>query len=173
MALPDYFKRDAGTILQWMASGGDYTLTLTSLANGSARMGQKADLGSTWDQDWAARLVLEGATAPAAGLTCEAYWAGSHDNTIFPAGVTGSDGAWPADGNEDEWAKQLGIPICWLPATNDSNGTIQIVTWHVFRPKTRYGAPVVDNNWGVALHSTAANLRFEMIPNRLLIQDAA
>lgn len=173
MALPDYVKAELGSIIKWMGSGGTYVLTLTSLANGSARMGVKGDLGATWDQEYLARLVLEFATAPAAGVSCEAYLAYSDDNTIWPAGVTGSDGAWPADGNEDEWAKQLSLPVAYLIATNDATTTVQVGPWHSVRPLSRYVTPVVDNNSGVAFHSTVANLRFEMVPKRLLIQDAA
>lgn len=173
MALPDYFKRELGTRLQWMGSGGDSVLTLTSLANGSARMGAKDDLGATWDQEYMARLVIEFATAPAAGVSCEAYLAYSDDDTVWPAGVSGSDGAWPADGNEDEWAKQLGMPVAWLICTNDATTTVQVGPWFAFRPLSRYVAPVVDNNSGVAFHSTVANLRFEIIPRQSLVQDAA
>lgn len=173
MALPDYFKAELGTMIQWMASGGDKVLTLTSLASDSARMGDYADLGATWDEEYLCRLVLEFASAPTAGDSCEAYLAYSYDASVWPAGVSGSDGAWPADGNEDEWARQLGPPSAWLLTTNDSSGTVQVGPWHVIRPKSRYVAPVVDNNSGVALHSTVANLRFEMVPKSALIQDAA
>ena len=173
MSLPDYFKAELGTLISWMASGGTNVLTFTSLANGSARMGAKADLGATWDEEYLCRLVLEFSSAPTAGVSCEAYLAYSNDNSVWPAGVSGSDGAWPADGNEDEWAKQLGPPVAWLLATNDGSSTVQVGPWHVVRPKSRYVAPVVDNNSGVAFHSTVANLRFEMVPKRLLIQDAA
>jgi len=173
VALPDYRKAEQGTLLQWIGSGGDSAITLASLANGSARMGVYDDLGATWDQDMAARLVCEFASAPTAGESVEAYLAFSHNNSVWPAGVSGSDAAWPADGNEDEWKKQLGPPVCWLITTNDSNGTVQIGPWHRFRPNARYTAPVVDNNSGVALHTTVANLRFEILPLRDLIQDAA
>ena len=173
ISLPDYFKAELGTLISWMGSGGTYVGTLTSLANGSARMFTKGDLGATWDEDYLCRLVLEFATAPTAGVSCEAYLAFSNDNSVWPAGVSGADAAWPADGNEDEWAKQLGPPAAWLIATNDASGTVQVGPWHTVRPKSRYVTPVVDNNSGVAFHSTVANLRFEMVPKRSLIQDAA
>lgn len=174
MALPDYFKADQGTLIQFMGSGGDATLTLASLANGSARASNSYDLGATgWDQLWACRLVLEFGSAPTAGEQCHGYLAFSDDDTVWNAGISGSDAAWPSDGNEDEWAKQLGIPACWLTCTNDASGTTQISQWFPFRPIARYVVAVVDNNSGVSLHTTAANLRFEIIPSQYLIQDAA
>jgi hypothetical protein len=94
----------------------------------------------------------------------------------YPGGTTGSDGAWPSDGNEDEWAKQLGAPVISLAASNDAN-TIQVSNAVIWRPAGRYVVPVVDNNWDQAVRdeATATNndSRVIMVPRRFLVQDTA
>lgn len=178
MALPDYFTFEQGTAIVWGesgASGVTKTLSFDALASGSARMGASADLGANWDQDYLAILVIETGTAPTAGGNVDAYLAWSHNNTDWPAGVTGSDGAWPADGNEDEWALQLGLPVVSLKATNDGT-TVQRQNPVVFRPRARYVAPVVDNNMDQAIRdeATATNndSRLILIPLRSVQQDS-
>jgi len=153
MALPDSFVQSQGTAVIWGesgASGVTKTLSFDALANGSARMGASADLGSDWNREYLVILSIETGTAPTAGLTCELYFACSYDNSLWPAGVTGSDGAWPSDGNEDEWSPQLGTPVSVLVATNDAN-TVQTQNAVIWRPTGRYVAPVVDNNLGQAI----------------------
>jgi hypothetical protein len=88
--------------------------------------------------------------------------------------VTGSDGAWPSDGNEDEWAVQLGWPVTSLLATNDGN-TTQVQNPVIWRPSGRYVAPVVDNNLGQGFRdqATAANntSRIILVPLREAVVD--
>lgn len=177
MALPDFFAQTQGTAVVWGeagASGVTKTLSLDALAAGSARMGASADLGADFDQEYIAILVIESGTAPTAGLPIDCYLAWSHDNSLWPAGVSGSDGAWPADGNEDEWALQLGRPILSLISTNDGNVS-QVQNAVTFRPKARYVAPVIDNNWDQAVRdeATATNndSRLYLIPKRQQVID--
>lgn len=177
MALPDYLAGSHGTAVIWGeagASGVTKTLTFEALAAGSARMGASADLGATWDQDYYVQLVVESGTAPTAGGTVDLYLACSYDNSTWPAGVSGSDGAWPADGNEDEWAKQLGLPVCQLVATNDGN-TVQIQQPVLWRPTARYVTTVVDNNMDQAVRdeATATNndSRIYLVPVRSSVVD--
>lgn len=179
MALPDYLKAELGTAVVWAesgASGGTKVLSFDALASGSGRMGASADLGAAWDQDYYVQLVIESGTAPTAGGTVDLYLACSYDNSTWPGGVSGSDGAWPSDGNEDEWALQLGLPACQLKATNDAN-TVQIQDPVIWRPKGRYVAPVVDNNMDQAVRdeATATNnaSRVILVPVRSLVQDSA
>lgn len=179
MALPDYVLRELGTAVVWGeagASGVTKTLSLDALAAGSARMGASADLGADWEEEHVLVVVIESGTAPTAGGTVDVYLAGSFDGSTWPAGVTGSDAAWPADGNEDEWAKQLGLPACQLVATNDGN-TVQVQQPVVVIPPCRYVAPVVDNNWDQAIRdeATATNndSRIYLIPKRLFLNDTA
>lgn len=181
MALPDYIYLSQGTAVIWGEAGATgisltvtKTLSLDGLADGSARMGASADLGASWNREYLAILIVETGTAPTAGTTAELYFACSHDNTNWPAGVTGSDGAWPADGNEDEWAKQLGQPVAVLVATNDAN-TVQKQNAVIWRPTGRYVAPVVDNNLGQAFRdettATDNDSRVVLIPLNEVITD--
>jgi hypothetical protein len=139
-------------------------------------MGASADLGATWDQDYYVQLIIESGSAPTAGGTVDLYLACCYDNSSWPAGVSGSDGAWPSDGNEDEWAKQLGFPVTQLVATNDGN-TIQRQNPVIWRPPGRYVVPVVDNNMDQAVRdeATATNndSRVILVPVRSLLQDTA
>lgn len=178
MALPDFLSHVQGTAVIWGeagASGVTKTLSFDALASGSARMGASADLGSDWDQDYALIVIGESGTAPTAGQALlDAYLAYSYDNSTWPAGVSGSDGAWPADGNEDEWAKQLGAPASSLISTNDGNVS-QIQNVVKVRPRARYVAPVVDNNADQAIRdeATATNndSRLILVPLRTSIID--
>lgn len=175
MALPDYFVTAQGTPLIWGDAGGSgvtHTLTNDALADGSGRMGAEADLGATFPEEVLVYFYVETGTAPTAGNSADLYLAWSYDGTIYPSGVTGSDGAWPSDGNEDEWAKQLDH-VGSLVATND--GTLQQVQspWRI-RTKGRYVVPVVDNNLGQAFRdeATAANNDTRVIIIPLLPQVA-
>lgn len=179
MALPDYVTREQGTAVIWGeagASGVTNTLSFDALASGSAIMGASADLGANWHEEHILQLIIETGTAPTAGTAVDAYLAYSYDNSTWPAGVSGSAGAWPADGDEDEWAKQLGTPAVSLIATADGNVT-QVQNPVIVRPKARYVVPVVDNNMNQAVRdqATATNntSRLILIPLRLVIQDAA
>lgn len=177
MALPDYVKAEQGTAVVWGesgASGVTKTLTLDALASGSGRMGASADLGSEWDDEYILEARIESGTAPTAGLPIDVYLAWSSDNTNWPGGVTGSDGAWPADGNEDEWAKQLGAPAVSVISTNDGT-TLQVQNAVIVRAKARYVAVVVDNNWDQAIRdeATATNndSRIVLTPRRVKLID--
>lgn len=160
MPLPDYLVVADGTPIVWGEAGAPgvtHTLSLDALADGSARMGVYADIGATRAVEWGCMLIVPTGTAPDAGKTVELYFAESYTSSSFPGGVSGADGAWPGDGNEDEWSKQLRY-ICSLVATNDGNVT-QIQAPVRFRPAARYLAPVVDNNLGKAFkdEATASN----------------
>lgn len=177
MALPDYFNNTQGTAVIWGeagASGVTNTLSLDALADGSARMGASVDLGANWEDEYLVVLAIETGTAPTAGNRVDLYFACSHDNSVWPAGVTGSDGAWPSDGNEDEWAVQLGWPVTSLVATNDGN-TVQVQNAVRWRPTGRYVAPVVDNNLGQAIRdettATDNGSRVYLIPLRSAVTD--
>lgn len=142
-----------GTPVVWGeagATGVTKTLTFEALASGSARMGASADLGADLPQEIEVEVAIESGTAPTAGGAADVYLAWSSDNTVWPAGVSGSDAAWPADGNEDEWSKQLGAPVISVIATNDAN-TVQRQNIVRVRPQARYVVPVVDNNWDQAV----------------------
>lgn len=168
---------EQGTAIVWGeagASGVTKTLTLDALAAGSARMGASADLGSQWDDEYILEARMESGTAPTAGGSVDIYLAWSSDNTNWPAGVTGSDGAWPSDGNEDEWATQLGGISLQVIATNDGT-TLQVQNARIIRAKARYVAVVVDNNWSQGLRdettATDNDSRVILTPRRLKMID--
>lgn len=134
------------------------TCSLDALASGSGRMSAEADLGADLPSYLLVELYAETGTAPTAGGTFDGYLAFSRDGTNYPGGVTGSDGAWPSDGNEDEWSPQLGLPAAQLVATND--GTVIQMQQPVKIPCLgRYIAAVFDNNLSQALRdeATASN----------------
>lgn len=166
------FIEEFGTAIIWGESGATgvtNTITLDALASGSARMGASADLGSQWDGEYLLEAMIEAGTAPTAGGTVDVYLAWSRDNTIWPAGVTGSDAAWPGDGNEDEWSVQLGQPAIQVIATNDGT-TLQVQNPVRVRARARYVTVVVDNNWNQAIRdeATATNndSRIKLTPVR-------
>ena len=177
MALPDTFFVEQGTPIIWGeagASGVTATLSLDGLANGSARMGASVDLGAKFARRYAVYFLVETGTAPTAGLTAELYLVCSYNGTTWPGGVTGSDGAWPSDGNEDEWSPQLGNPVSVLVATNDGN-TVQVQGPVIWEATGRYVAPVVDNNLGQTFRdqATATNngSRVILVPLNEGVQD--
>lgn len=179
MALPDYFKRELGTAIIWGeagASGVTHTLSFDALAAGSARIGAVADLGTPFEDEYLVMLIIESGTAPTAGGTVDLYLACSDSTSRYPGGLTGSDAAWPGDGDEDQWAKQLGPPVVQLVATNDGN-TVQIQNAVIWRPAGRYVVPVVDNNMDQAVRDEATatdnDSRIILVPRRLLVQDSA
>lgn len=178
-ALPDYAKIEPGTAVVWGesgASGVTLTMTVDALASGSARMGAVADLGAQFDPEHALVLAVETGTAPTAGGTVDLFFASTHSTSYYPAGTTGSDGAWPSDGNEDEWALQIGLPAVSLKATNDGN-VLQVQGGVIYSAPARYNVPVLDNNMSQAIRDevTATNndTRVILVPRRWLVQDAA
>lgn len=139
-------------------------------------MGEVADLGAQFDEEYMVMLVIETGTAPTAGLRVDLYLPCTHNTLYYPGGVTGSDGAWPADSGEDEWALQLGAPVVSLIATNDGNVT-QVQAPVIWRPTGRYVVPVVDNNLGQTIRDQATatdnTSRVILVPRRLLVQESS
>jgi len=176
MALPDYIQITQGTAIVWGesgASGVTATLSLNNLANGAAQQGASVDLGANWEDEYTAILAIETGTAPTAGNTYELYLGYSHDNTNWPAKLTGSNGAYTL-GTSDANLRQIGTPAVTLTVTADGN-TVLIQTGSIIRPRGRYVAPLVDNNSGQATRNqaTASNnlSRVYLVPRRLIIND--
>ena len=176
MALPDYIQITQGTAIVWGesgASGVTAVLALNNLASGSAQQGAYVDLGANWEDEYTAILAIETGTAPTAGNTYELYFGFSHDNTNWPAKLTGSNGAYTL-GTSDANLRQIGTPAVTLVVTNDGN-TLLIQAGSIIRPRARYVAPLVDNNSGQATRNqaTASNnlSRVYLVPRRLIIND--
>jgi len=132
----------------WKTTGGDYGLTLDSLANNAGRMGGAIDLGDNYPRICAIQLTVKCQSAPTAGNTLEVYWAASADGTTWPGKVTGNDAVYPATVNDNK--KQLLFIGC-LPVTADIS--LQKMFW-AFSPPARYGVPVIVNLAGQSLTNT-------------------
>lgn len=169
MALPDYFKAEAGTAKSWKSSGGDYAITLTSLANAGYRQGVKGDLGAAWAQEWAVMISSSVGSAATNGLTIDLFWAPSTSGTAGTDNPGNCDGTDAALTNGSELVKQL-IPIGSLNLSNARGTGIQ-KQFFTFFPPTRYGMPVVGNISGQTLGSTAGDHEVRFTPIESLIQD--
>jgi hypothetical protein len=151
-----------GTPLTWKASGGDYAITLTSLANAAARQGAKGDLGAYWRRRWAIHLAASCASAPTAGNQLELWWAGSPSGTAGtdnPGAATGADAAFATPG---EYKFQL-MFVGALYLSNNLGTGIQKQQFEFF-PRFRYGMPVLVNSSGVALGGTAGDHEIRLTP---------
>lgn len=169
MALPDYFKREVGTAKSWKASGGDYALTLASLANGAYRQGAKGDLGASRAQEWAVMFASSVGSAATNGLTIGLWWAPSTSATAGTDNPGNCDGTDSALTNGAELVSQL-IYIGSLNLSNARGTNIQ-KQYFTFFPPTRYGMPVVGDLSGQTLGGTAADHEVRLTPIEDNIQD--
>ena len=154
-----------------------HNLTLTSLADGAARQGDKADLTANRAGGYSVQVGYAPASAPTAGTYVEYYWASSFSSVSGVgndggATCSGIDSPWvPGGGLEadiDEFKRQLSF-IGLLPMTAD--WVVQRKTINTyFCPPTRYGFPIVKNDTGVAASGSATDMYFALIP---IIDDAA
>ena len=176
MGLPDYIQITQGTAIVWGESGGSgvtAVCSLNNLANGSAQQGASVDLGANFEGEYIAILAIETGTAPTAQNTYDLYLGYSHDNSTWPAKLTGSNGSYTL-GTSDANLRQAGSPVVSLSVTADANTVITQVG-SIIRPRGRYVVPLVDNNSGQATRNqaTASNnlSRVYLIPRRLVIND--
>lgn len=144
-----------GRTLTWKAVGGDYAITLASIAVDAARQGVKGDLGATRGQVWGARLTVNMDVAPTAGRVIELWWASSPHATAGtqnPGAASGTDAAYAgsAGGTVDETKYQLKF-LGTLILTPDADGVAQVADIAPFVPIHRYGMPVLVNKADQAL----------------------
>lgn len=155
-----------GTPIVWRNSGGDYAITLASLADEASREAVKGDLSknSQFAKDWLVQFLIEtGGTAPTAGEVIYLYWSASDSATAAirnAGGASGTDGIYKT-GQEAEWIKQLKF-IGALILTNDAS-TIQQMSFP-FRPPSRYGMPIVWNKSGQTLETNDDEHQIRFIP---------
>lgn len=138
-----------GTAITWINTGGDEVLTLTSLANGSARQGDKTDLGATFGVEYGFKLSTAIQATPTDGALVRIFMAFSEDDTTFAGGASGTDGAFSAP---DALRNVLEL----TPLVCDNLTTAQIIVGK-FTPLARYAAPIVLNSSGAALSATAGD----------------
>lgn len=170
MALPDYIKFTEGTAKSWKASGGDYAITLTSVANGNGRQGAKGDLGAFWARTWVVMLVADLAAAGTNDTELELYSGESPSATAGtdnPGGLSGTDATFNT--TPTEYKKQL-TPIGGLAVSANAGTALQKQLFE-FVPKCRYQSPVVVNRSGQALGATAGNFEIRFIPKEEVLAD--
>lgn len=138
----------SGTIIRWEAAGGEYVITLASIAVDAARQGAKGDLGATRAARWSVLVEINMDVAPTAGDIIEFWWSSSPSAvaaTTNTGACSGSDAAYTgsAGGSVDETKWQL-RRIGDLVLTPDADAVVQRQVFTFF-PLERYGMPVVVN----------------------------
>lgn len=157
---------EAGTPVSWLASAGDKTLTLTSLANGAVREGGKSAsfLNAAGQLPAFIRWRLESQVGSAATQGRELnLLVGQSENatagTDNPAQLTGAD-ATVTSGTE--LLGQLDR-VGSLPFSNAIGTTVQ-KTYLTSYPKSPYQIPVLHNDTGQTLGATAGNHKLIATP---------
>jgi hypothetical protein len=158
----------AGTAKTWQASGGDYALTLTSLASSSTagREGAKGDLYDATNARLPALVVLTFETkmtsAPTDATVLE-LWIGESASatagTGNPGGLTGADAAIT---NLDQRKRQLNFAGSLSLSNNIGTGVQR--AHFAYYPAHRYLVPAAFNNSGTALSGTAGDHILTMTP---------
>lgn len=152
-------------------------LTLTELADGAARQGEKVDLGANRAGGYAAMVCFTPSGVPTAGNQVEYYWSSSYSaaSGIGNDGgstASGVDAPWsPGGGLEadiDEFKQQLNF-VGILPMTADRVSQYKTINGY-FTPPTRYGFPIVKNDTGVPGSGTPVDMYFALVP---VIDDAS
>jgi hypothetical protein len=153
------FVKRLGTPIVWGPPGGTILgmavtkiLGINGLAPNTAISGDKADLGANLPEYLLVQASLKSGTAPTAGLAFDFHLAWSVYGGLWPAGVTGVNAFWPADGNEEEWKLQLGPPVVSVISTNDAN-TVQTQNPVLVPVRASWLVPVAYNLWNQGLHA--------------------
>ena len=158
----DYFP---GTAKVWKSSGGDYAITLASLANNAGREGAKGDLNdATYGAPAFLDVFVTGSVGSAAtnGLQIEYYFGESTSATAGtdnPGGLTGADASVS---NPDEKKLQTFL-IGGLILSNALGTGVQKQAFTYF-PTARYLIPLVVNKSAQTLGSTAADFAITVTP---------
>jgi len=151
-----------------------HQIDLTSLADGDARQGAKADLTANRAPSYAVKVCLEFDVAPTAGEMVHVYWSSSYDSTAGTgndggASVTGADADWDPGGAAEADREEYARHLTWIgsfAAAADAATTYQVAMINRdFYPPTRYGQPVVFNQSGQALEGDAVEMYIALIPN--------
>lgn len=157
----------SGTALVWKASGGDYGMTMASIATDAARQGAKGDLGATRAARYAMTVEINMDVAPTAGDVIEFYWSSSPSATAGTqndGAASGTDAAYTgsAGGSVDETKTQL-LWVGNLVLTDDADTVVQQATF-IFSPPHRYGMPVLVNKADQSLEGDDDSHRITLTP---------
>jgi len=144
----------SGTIIRWEAAGGEYAMTMASIAVNAARQGAKGDLGVTRAARWSVLVEINMDVAPAAGGLIEFWWSSSPSavaGTQNTGACSGADAAYTgsAGGTVDETKYQMDY-IGGLVLTPDADAVVQTQKLTFFT-LLRYGMPVLVNKSNQAL----------------------
>jgi hypothetical protein len=154
-----------GTAKTWKSSGGDYALTLTSLANNAAREGVKGTFvdGTYGNPAYlAVRVTAAVGSAATNGLQIVYYFGESPSataGTSNPGNLTGADASLS---NSSELTPQMFL-IGPLNLSNARSTNVQDQDF-VYFPTFAYLIPVVVNSSGQTLSGTAADFVIEVTP---------
>lgn len=156
-----------GTAKVWKASGGDYAMTMASIAVNAARQGAKGDLGVTRAARYAVIVENNMNVAPTAGDVLEYYWSSSPSGTAGTqndGACSGTDAAYTGStgGSVDETKIQMML-MGVLSLTDDADAVVQQTTF-VFSPPQRYGMPVLVNKADQALEGDDVSHRITLTP---------
>ena len=167
-----------GTPIVW-ADSADFSTTLngytrthqidlTSIADGAARQGAKADLTATRAARYSIHVGIEMDVAPASGATVDFYWAASNHGTAGtnnPGGTSGADAAYTGTAGDSLNDSLKGLfYLGTLVLTADAATVVQYAYLGEFVVPLRYGMPVVDNNGGQAMEGDAIEMYFALTP---------
>ncbi len=169
MALPDYLRFETAAPKTVKASGGDAAITLTSLANGSARESTKLDLGAQRSRRYKVTFEtkLNAAGTNLSEVEIYANFSGSATaGTDNNGGATGTDAAFS---NASELKHQW-TPIGSLAVSNAAGTGLQRQSW-LMVPLDRYPSFLVVNNSGQALSGTAGDHIITITPQDEPITD--
>ena len=138
----------------WKSSGGDETITLTSLGSGAGRVGDQWDFGTTPKLYRVSLRVELGASTSLKGEGVQLYLARAPNG--FSTQTEGEVGASDAAlSDEDNLQNMLFIGAARVD--DEADATAQLNASFIFALAERYGSPVVWNATSDALSATAGN----------------
>ena len=142
-----------------------HEMDMTSLADGSAVQGAKADLGALMAPAYTVRAGVAWNTAPAAGSNvwyAFGYSSSVTAGTLNDGGLSGT--ATTLSSPADVFAQLSPRSSLFFRARNVGSGTVQIMHLGIIRPLKQYIMPAAYNDSGQALHTSAANMFLELVP---------
>ena len=146
------------TALQWLNTGGDELLTLTSVAAGAGRQGALHDFGTSARSPaftWRAYVIM--ATTPVVGETIDIYWKtsdGTHPDN--------DDGTGDIAVSAEDKLKNLQYMGSII--IDEASTTPDFVAHGSLLHEHRHGSPVFWNATADALSSTATDHGFILTP---------
>jgi hypothetical protein len=148
------------------ASAATITLTLTSLTNGSWRASTAVDNTSNLYLDAILGGSVQMGTSPTNNGTFDIYLYSTYDGTNYTGGVSGTDAAYTADGEEKLFVLVKSIIV--------DNTTDQDYVWGSVSVAAAFGGTlpskwgvVVENNTGVTTNATGTNNETQFIGTKL------